>query len=79
MKLSMDGKGRATDNAFIERLWKSVNYERLYLYEYRTGKELYDMLYEYFSYYNNERRHSSINDEYPKDWYKPKQGTKIAA
>ena len=50
IKLSMDGKGRATDNAFIERLWRSVKYERLYLYEYRTGKKLYDMLYDYFEY-----------------------------
>ena len=79
IKLSMDGKGRATDNAFIERLWRSVKYERLYLYEYRTGKELYDMLYDYFEYYNHRRRHSSINDEYPADWYKLEHKIEIAA
>ncbi|MFT6200756.1 MAG: putative transposase [Vicingaceae bacterium] len=75
----MDGKGRATDNAFIERLWRSVKYERLYLYEYRTGKELYDMLNDYFEYYNHGRRHSSINDEYPADWYKLELQNEIAA
>lgn len=79
MKLSMDGKGRATDNAFIERLWRSVKYEKLYLYEYRTGKELFDMLSDYFEYYNHLRRHSSINDEYPADWYKSEHENKIAA
>jgi putative transposase len=79
MKLSMDGKGRATDNAFIERFWRSVKYEKLYLYEYRTGKELFDMLSDYFEYYNHLRRHSSINDEYPADWYKSEHENKIAA
>ncbi|WP_116108888.1 integrase core domain-containing protein [Lewinella sp. IMCC34191] len=53
IKLSMDGEGRATDNAFIERLWRSIKYERLYLHEYETGKEVYDMVDNYLTYYNN--------------------------
>ncbi len=40
----MDSRGRATDNAFIERLWRSIKYEKLYLHEYRTGRELYEMV-----------------------------------
>jgi putative transposase len=79
MKLSMDGKGRATDNAFIERLWRSVKYEKLYRYEYETGKELYDMIEDYFIYYNTQRRHSSIQDEYPVEWYRQQKRKKIAA
>ena len=70
IRLSMDGRGRATDNAFIERLWRSVKYEKLYLHEYETGKELYDLLDDYLSYYNTARRHSSIEDDYPWDWYR---------
>jgi putative transposase len=64
-KISMDGKGRATDNAFIERLWRSVKYEKLYLNPARDGMELYGQLEEYFDYYNHERRHQTIHDEIP--------------
>ncbi len=70
MRLSMDGKGTATDNAFIERLWRSIKYERLYLHEYETGKQLYDMVDDYLAYYNTARRHSSIGDDYPAVWYR---------
>lgn len=69
IKLSMDGKGRATDNAFIERLWRSVKYEKLYLNPPKDGLDLYLKLADYFNYYNNERRHQSINDERPVDIY----------
>ncbi len=75
-RLSMDGKGRATDNAFIERLWRSVKYEKVYLHLPQDGQELYDMLKDYMSYYNTERRHSSINDQRPSDIY---HGLKVAA
>ena len=64
-KVSMDGKGRAIDNAFIERLWRSVKYEKLYLYPPQDGIELYQSLAEYFSYYNHERRYSGINHQIP--------------
>lgn len=68
-KLSMDGKGRATDNAFIETLWKSVKYEKVYLEPPCDGLDLHDKLKNYFIYYNQKRRHSSINDIAPKEKY----------
>ena len=70
IKLSMDGKGRATDNAFIERLWRSVKYEKIYLNPPEHGIQLYELLKHYFNYYNNERRHQSIKDEIPINIYK---------
>lgn len=69
IKLSMDGKGRATDNIFIERLWRSVKYEHVYLFPASDGIECYKGLKEYFEYYNTGRRHQSIGDEYPKTMY----------
>lgn len=71
IKLSMDGKGRATDNAFIERLWRSVKYEQVYLYPHEDGNQLYQGLEIYFHRYNFERRHQSIQDEIPISWYRP--------
>ncbi len=71
LKLSMDGKGRATDNAFIERLWRSVKYEKIHLYKPQNGAELFVLLQEYFAYYNNARRHSTIDDYRPADLYIP--------
>jgi len=69
IRLSMDGKGRAIDNAFIERLWRSVKYEKLYIYPPEDGIGLYQSLTEYFSYYNFERRHSAINNQIPDQKY----------
>lgn len=69
VKLSMDGKGRATDNAFIERLWRSVKYEKLYPNPAVDGMELYGQLEEYFDYYNHERRHQTIHNEIPGERY----------
>lgn len=69
IRLSMDGKGRAIDNAFIERLWRSVKYEKLYLNPPKDGTELYLSLAEYFHYYNHERRHTGINDLIPEQLY----------
>lgn len=70
IKISMDGKGRATDNIFIERLWRSVKYEDVYLHAYETGLELFKGLKKYFEFYNQERRHTSLNDDRPVDVYK---------
>jgi len=69
VKLSMDGKGRATDNAFIERLWRSVKYEKIYVHPPKDGVDLYKKIKDYMYYYNNERRHSSLNDEVPSTQY----------
>ena len=65
MKISMDGKGRCIDNIFIERLWKSVKYECVYLHAYQDGIELYKGLEKYFYFYNNERLHQSLNYNTP--------------
>jgi len=69
VKLSMDGKGRATDNAFIESLWKLVKYEDIYLNVYEDGVELHNGLAQYFYKYNTQRRHSSIDNQYPIELY----------
>jgi putative transposase len=70
VKISMDGKGRATDNAYIERFFRSIKYEKLYLYEPKDGKELFDMCQNYISFYNNQRGHSSIGDVPPNRVYR---------
>ena len=70
IRLSMDGKGRAIDNAFIERLWRSVKYEKLYLNPPSDGTELYLSLLEYFTYYNTQRRHLGIDNRTPQSLYK---------
>jgi putative transposase len=64
-KISMDGKGRATDNAYIERFFRSIKYECIYLYELKDGQELFDMCKTYISFYNEQRGHSSIDDRTP--------------
>ncbi len=65
IKLSMDGKGRAIDNVFIERLWRSVKYESIYLNPPNSGIDLYKQLNTYFYFYNNQRRHQGINNQIP--------------
>jgi len=69
IKLSMDGKGRATDNAFIEALWKTVKYENIYPNPAQDGLELYQKLAEYFEQYNQQRRHSGLAKEVPAKVY----------
>jgi len=63
--ISMDGRGRATDNIFIERLWRSLKYEDIYIHAYETGPELYEGVKQYFRYYNQHRRHSSLDYQIP--------------
>lgn len=69
IQISMDGKGRATDNAFVERLWRSVKYDYLYLSVPESGTELYEGLSEYFQQYNHERPHSSLDYRTPAEIY----------
>jgi putative transposase len=69
IKISMDGKGRALDNIYIERLWRSVKYENIYLNVYENGLDLYSGLKKYFEFYNNERFHESLEYEVPKQKY----------
>lgn len=61
IRISMDGKGRALDNVFIERLWRTIKYEHIYLYAYDNGIDLYKGLSQYFDYYNYQRKHQSLN------------------
>ena len=60
VRLSMDGRGRALDNVFVERLWRSVKYEEVYLRDYGTVREAVAGLGEYFAFYNGERPHDSL-------------------
>lgn len=69
IQVSMDGKGRATDNAFVERLWRSVKYDYLYLHVPESGLELYQGLLQYFEEYNYERPHSSLGYRTPAEIY----------
>lgn len=71
IKISMDGKGRAIDNIFIERLWRSVKQENIYLNAYETGLELYKGLEAYFHDYNHVRVHQSLDYSVPVKLYKP--------
>ena len=63
--ISMDGRGRALDNVFIERLWRSVKYEDIYLHDYRSPWELQRGLEAYFRFYNEERPHSALDGATP--------------
>lgn len=69
VKISMDGKGRAIDNVFVERLWKSTKYEDIYLRDYSDGIEVFDGLKRYYTFYNTERLHSSLEYKTPLDVY----------
>ena len=60
VRISMDGKGRYTDNLFVERLWRSVKYEEVYLKAYRDGRDARVGIGEYFRFYNTERPHQAL-------------------
>jgi putative transposase len=79
IRISMDGKGRAMDNIFIERLWRSLKYEEIYLNEYQNVKELIKALKTYFDFYNNERFHQSLDDSTPAEIYQRKFVSRMAA
>lgn len=65
IQISMDGRGRALDNAFIERLWRSVKYEDIYLKHYATVADVYGGLTKYFEFYNHERPHQALGYRTP--------------
>ena len=67
VRISMDGRGRAFDNIFIERLWRSVKYEDIYLYDYASVPALEKGLARYFSFYNEERPHQSLGYQAPSE------------
>jgi putative transposase len=72
--ISMDGRGRALDNIFVERLWRSVKYEDVYIKGYASLPELLLGLTEYFAFYNGERPHQSLGDRTPDDVYRSGDG-----
>lgn len=69
IRISMDGKGRALDNIFVERLWRSVKYEDIYLKHYNTMDEARHGLATYFRFYNFERPHQPLNNRTPSEVY----------
>lgn len=68
--ISMDGRGRCIDNVFVERLWRTVKYEDIYLHEYVDGWELREGLGRYFHFYNTQRKHSSLDKRTPIEVYR---------
>jgi len=70
VKISMDGKGRAIDNVYIERFWRTIKYDKLYLLELKTGHEVWQACEEFIGYYNYRRGHSSLDDKTPEYVYR---------
>ena len=75
----MDGKGRCLDNIFMERLWRSVKYEKIFLEEFETVQELLSGLKENFEFYNFERTHQSLAGKTPAEIYWGRDVVKKAA
>ncbi len=69
IRISMDGRGRALDNVMVERLWRSVKYEEIYLRDYADGMEAWKGLSRYFPFYNTERRHQGLGRKTPEQVY----------
>lgn len=69
VRISMDGKGRAMDNIMIERLWRTVKYEEIYIKEFLTVEALVIALRQYFEFYNHERPHASLGGLTPAEAY----------
>ena len=67
--ISMDGRGRALDNVFTERLWRSIKYEEVYLHEYRSPREAREQLTTYIQFYNHERLHQALGYRTPASVY----------
>jgi putative transposase len=67
--ISMDGRGRALDNAFVERLWRTVKYENVFLNDYGSVAECHKGLREFFDRYNNRREHQSLDYKFPAEVY----------
>lgn len=69
VKVSMDGRGRCLDNVFVERLWRTVKYENIFLHSYETVPELEQGLGKYFPFYNDERLHQALAYRTPAEVY----------
>ena len=69
VRISMDGRGRCFDNIMVERLWRTVKYEDVYIKDYGDFRTAFSSLKDYFSFYNNERKHKSLNGATPIEIY----------
>ena len=69
VQISMDSKGRAIDNIYIERFWRSIKYEHIYLFAYENGNDLWRGINSYIDFYNQKRMHQSIDYKTPKSLY----------
>ena len=69
IKISMDGKGRCIDNIFVERLWRSLKYEEVYLYAYDTVQMAREGIACYFDFFNDERPHKALGYQTPASFY----------
>ena len=69
IRVSMDGRRRLYDNIFVERLWRTIKYEEVYLHDYRTVSEAKERLSPYFVFYNTERPHASLDYRTPFEVY----------
>ena len=69
IKISMDGRGKAFDNIFIERLWRTLKYEEVYLKDYQTPRQARQSLADYFKFYNQERPHQALDYKTPNEVY----------
>src|SRR6266576_3586393 len=69
ISISMDGRGRALDNVFIERLWRSLKYELIYPGDFATGQDLFPALENYFHFYNHQRPHQALGYQTPADLF----------
>ena len=79
VKISMDGKGRWMDNVFIERLWRSLKYECVYLHAFETGSEARAGIGRWMAYYNAERPHSALGGRTPLEAHLGDEGIRLAA
>lgn len=79
VRISMDGRGRWMDNVFIERLWRSLKYECIYLHAFETGSELRAGLSRWISYYNARRPHSTLAGRTPNKAYEAGLIERLAA
>ena len=79
VRISMDGRGRALDNVFTERLWRSVTYEEVYIKDYASPKEARRGLEGYFAYYNHERPHQALGYRTPAEVYEDKRQELVVA
>jgi putative transposase len=79
VRISMDGRGRWMDNVFIERLWRSLKYECVYLHAFETGSELRAGLSKWIGYYNAGRPHSALAGRAPDEAYGANKVERLAA